>query len=67
MTPREAAIITAYTGYLCGSVQGYDDYIKEKFGKFYSELEGDFESKKEMIKTAAEKDFFQICRELQKI
>lgn len=33
MTPREAAIVTAYTNYLCGSFDSFHAYAEEKLGR----------------------------------
>lgn len=33
MTPREAAIVTAYTGFLCGDFHEFHKYAEEKFGQ----------------------------------
>ena len=33
MTPREAAIVTAYTTYLCGSFDSFRAYAEEKLGR----------------------------------
>lgn len=33
MTPREAAIVTAYTTLLCGSFDGFHAYAEEKLGR----------------------------------
>ena len=33
MTPKEAAIVTAYTTYLCGSFDSFHAYAEEKLGR----------------------------------
>ena len=61
MTKREAAVISAYTGYMCGSFDIMHEYIETILGRpvFTHEL-ADAEVMKE-IKRMSKPDFTAIC------
>lgn len=62
MTKREAAILTAYTGILCGDLDDFYRYVKEIMGKSYMTHEYSNPELWAKIKTKSKKDFLEIER-----
>ena len=60
MTPREAAIVSAYTGYLIGDFSVMHAYIEEKMGRpvFTHEMGNDMFMKE--LQQEAKSDFISI-------
>lgn len=62
MTKREGAIVGAYTGFLCGSIQALHEYAEEKIGRpVWSHEFGD-ESFAERLRELARDDFQSMAR-----
>lgn len=63
MTKRECAIISAYTGYLCGDFNEFHKYIEELLGRpvYTHELADEELCKK--IKELAKEDFCNLGKE----
>ena len=58
MTKREAAIVSAYTGYLIGEFSDFHAYIEEIMGRPIFTHE--FPNIEEELKEASKKDFMSI-------
>ena len=60
MTKREAAIVSAYTGFLCGSFDAFHEYVEEIMERpVWTHEMGDSETFKE-IQKRAKKDFISF-------
>jgi hypothetical protein len=60
MTKREAAIVSAYTGFLCGKFEDLHEYAEELFdGPVYSHTFGD-KKFAEALKVKSKHDFINI-------
>lgn len=60
LTKREAAIISAYTGYLIGEFSEVHKYVEEKFGRPVFTHEMGFNDFQERIRDMAKSDFVLI-------
>lgn len=65
MTKREGAIISAYTGILCGDFNEMHRYIEELLGRpvYTHELADD--KVVEEIKRLSKNDFIEICKNIK--
>lgn len=61
LTRRQGAIISAYTGILCGKWEDTHEYIEEKMGRSVWTHELADRSMWESIKEASKCDFVAIC------
>ena len=66
LTRLQAAIVSAYTGYLACSFQDMHDYAEQLMGRKISELEFSTDSFINELREAAKPDFLEIAFEEQK-
>ena len=63
MNKRECAIVSAYTGFLCGKFSDMHEYVEELFsGPVFSHQFGDKEFVKR-VKEMAKSDFIKLGQE----
>ena len=60
MTKKEGAIITAYTGYLIGSIHDFYAYVEELTGESYMTHDYADPALTDKIQALAKKDFIKI-------
>ena len=65
MTKREAAVIGAYTGILCGSFSDLHQYVEELLNRPVMTHEMGDRMVAEEIKQKAKADFLQICNSVE--
>lgn len=61
MTKREAAIVSAYTGILCGDFAAFHAYVEEILGRSVWTHEMGDQAVFAEIKAAAKPDFIALC------
>ena len=64
MTKKEAAIVSAFTGILCGSFDDMHKYIEKIMCRPVYTHELSFKSVVEEIKTKSRDDFLLICKNI---
>lgn len=64
MTRQEAAIITAFTGILCGSIRDFQAYVENKLDRPVWTHEFAGKELADEIKEAAREDFIAICKQV---
>ncbi len=65
MNKREAAIITAYTGIMCGSFSDFHEYAEKLMGHpIWTHQFGSAEFA-QVIKDAAKDDFITLCKNVE--
>lgn len=65
MKRRESAIISAYTGILCGKFTDYHKYVEEIMNRPVFTHEMASPNLMQTIKQRAEKDFLHLCENLE--
>ena len=65
MNKREAAIISAYTGFMCGAFSDMHKYTEELLGRPILTHEFGNERFAKLIKKRSKPDFITICEELE--
>jgi len=65
MTKREAAIVSAYTGFLCGAFTDMHEYVEELFcGPVFTHQLGDRDFVKR-LKEMAKPDFIKLSDDIE--
>lgn len=63
MNKREAAVISAYTGILCGKFEWVHEYAEEALGRSVFTHEFAFDDFTAKLKEAARFEFISICQQ----
>jgi hypothetical protein len=61
LTKEQSAVISAFTGILCGPFSGLQDYAEKKLGRSVWTHEFAFEDFASQLKELSREDFMAIC------
>lgn len=60
MTKRESAIVSAFTGIMCGSFSDLHEYAEELFGRPIQTIEFSVDGVVELLKEKSKEDFINL-------